>query len=214
MVSISKEKFLEELAKIGKPNKPIANTLVNEMCMILKTADMNIVITALTQLALKFIKINEEGADEFVSTLSQMGDNSKKIKELEDNIKLLYNQNQELQKKLEISEKTLSSMNGNMVQREKVKQGTKIAYNTSIHPDKVLNMLREGTSISDIAKQLNVSRTLVYGRIAELKKAGIDVDRVISEGKQYKKDLKEYERSNPGYHGIDQDNLSKFRLNI
>ena len=57
MVSISKEKFLDELAKIGKPNKPIANTLVNEMCMLLKTDDMNMVITALTHLALKFIKI-------------------------------------------------------------------------------------------------------------------------------------------------------------
>lgn len=214
MVSISKEKFLDELAKIGKPNKPIANTLVNEMCMLLKTDDMNMVITALTHLALKFIKINEEGADDFVSHLSQMDANSKKIQELEDTIKLLCNQNQELQNKLEISEKTLASMNGNMVQREKVKHGTKIAYNTSIHPDKVLNMLREGTSISDIAKQLNVSRTLVYGRIAELKKAGIDVDRVISEGKQYKKDLQEYAKSNPGYHGINQDNINNFRLNI
>ena len=124
MVSISKEKFLDELAKIGKPNKPIANTLVNEMCMLLKTNDMNMVITALTHLALKFIKINEEGADDFVSHLSQMDANSKKIQELEDTIKLLCNQNQELQNKLEISEKTLASMNGNMVQREKVKHGS------------------------------------------------------------------------------------------
>ena len=59
-----------------------------------------------------------------------------------------------------------------------------------------------------------MSRTLVYGRIAELKKAGIDVDRVISEGKQYKKDLQEYAKSNPGYHGINQDNINNFRLNI
>ncbi|MHB8129523.1 MAG: HTH domain-containing protein [Mobilitalea sp.] len=82
----------------------------------------------------------------------------------------LVEQMNELKKKVLELEKVISTYNGNMLQRAKVKNGMKIAFKKEVSIEKVQELRNQGLSYEQIAEKLNVSRATIGNRIREIKK--------------------------------------------
>ena len=95
---------------------------------------------------------------------------------LENEIFNLKLQNKQLNKQLAVYVEAYNELQSNNKQRTLVQHGQKISYNEEIQPGAVMELLRNGMSVTKIAEHFGVSRNLIYRRINELKEAGVDVE--------------------------------------
>lgn len=78
-------------------------------------------------------------------------------------------ENHDLSRRLETAENTLKTMNQHHVQKQLIHNGKKLAYKKEVSCKKVKEMMDKGYTITEIAKEFNVSRSLIYRRIKEIK---------------------------------------------
>ena len=177
---VSKEKFLNELRKIGVTAGAVSVQAEREMMKVLRTDDHEVVFLAVVTMCMKLLDKVEEDRP----YLRELFEKNEIISNLQAENAALKVENQELAEELKITNEVLQQFNGHAVQREKVKKGMKIARRSIISMGTLFKMLENGYTVSEIALHYGVSRDMVYARMDDLKKAHVDVKSVRATGKQ------------------------------
>lgn len=71
--------------------------------------------------------------------------------------------------------KTVEKMDKYTVAKAAVSSGKKIAYKEEIDNNIIIGMLRDGTTKTEIARRLGITRQTLYNRIKEIEAAGIRI---------------------------------------
>ena len=71
--------------------------------------------------------------------------------------------------------KTVEKMDKYTVAKAAVSSGKKIAYKEDIDNNIIIGMLRDGTTKTEIARRLGITRQTLYNRIKEIEAAGIRI---------------------------------------
>lgn len=181
--------LLNELKELSKNQiSPLSKQTIQALMKNLGTTDPNILLCALLRISMKYIE-QLDGATEYASLAVKHWD---KMDSQELELRDLRLKNASLKRTLDVANKTVAELRKqtSQPQTSKVKCGERIAYRDNITPNDIYEKLSQGLTVTQIANSLEVSRNLVYSRIAELEEAGVDIEDLKRKAKVRKNDDK------------------------